>query len=162
MRCAAPHQGAGTPGVGRVRDLRGRSRLLVQARRPRHPPQVRPYPLLLARSPSLGRHRGRADVGCADGASEVVMRCDRCAAAAPVLKTLRWRDRNGCPFVLCDPCWLPISSAVWIVPGPVVCFGRCSGCGEWVSVRALEDLKPGGAGRGDAPGGTCTLCGQEV
>jgi hypothetical protein len=29
------------------------------------------------------------------------------------------------------------------------------------SMREMVDVKPGAAGRGAAPGGTCTLCSQE-
>ena len=84
------------------------------------------------------------------------MRCDRCGATAPVLKTVRWRDHNGGPFILCDSCWLPISAAVWIVPGQVAAFGRCRHCSGWFGVRELTGLKPGG--RRDAWIGTCRRC----
>ena len=59
--------------------------------------------------------------------------------------------------------WLPLSDRLWIVPGPVACFGRCRGCGEWFSVRDLSDRKPGG-GHGTMIG-TCPACdngGEEV
>jgi len=85
--------------------------------------------------------------------------CARCGAAAAVLKTARWRDRNGGPFALCDPCWRPIAGAVWIVPGPVICFGTCRRCGEWASVRDLLGAKPGG--KWSAPTGTCVTCYKE-
>lgn len=87
------------------------------------------------------------------------MRCDRCGAEAPVLKTCRWRNGNGVPFALCDPCWLPISGAVWVVRGPVTCFGQCRRCSEWFSVRELEDRT--GGGRWDSLSGVCENCAKE-
>ena len=86
------------------------------------------------------------------------MACDRCGAAA--LKTVWWRDRNGGVFTLCDACHAPIAGAVWIIPGPIVCFGICHQCGEWVSIRDLRDAKPGG--RRSAPAGTCVTYELEV
>ncbi len=83
------------------------------------------------------------------------MRCCKCGAEAPALKTCRRREGEGYG-VLCDACWLPLVDRLWIVPGTVACFGRCSGCGEWFSVRDLRDAKPGG-GHG-AMIGTCSGC----
>jgi hypothetical protein len=45
-----------------------------------------------------------------------------------------------------------------IVPGPVCVHGKCLSCGEWMNPRELVDVKPGAAGKGDAPGGTCIGC----
>ena len=84
------------------------------------------------------------------------MTCDRCGVVAAALKTAKWRDRNGGPFALCNPCWHPIRDAVWILPGPVPCFGTCRSCGEWASVRALADRT--GGGKWDAPSGLCQTC----
>lgn len=57
---------------------------------------------------------------------------------------------------MCDGCWHPISHLVWVVLGPVACFGKCVSCGEWESARKLVGLKPGG--RRDAWIGTCGRC----
>jgi hypothetical protein len=84
--------------------------------------------------------------------------CDGCGVVAEALKSVILRDdrsREGC---LCDTCWYPVRDRVWIIPGPTVCFGRCSTCSQWVSVNDLVDLKQGAAGRGDAPGGSCVDC----
>jgi hypothetical protein len=86
------------------------------------------------------------------------MRCDRCGAVAPALKTCRWRSGVGRPFALCDPCYAPLAAAVWIVPGPVPCFGACRACGSWVSVRELGEAS--GGGRRGAPSGICGGCGS--
>ena len=59
-------------------------------------------------------------------------------------------------FALCDGCWLPISGAVWIVAGPVPCFGNCRTCREWVSVRDLSERT--GGGRWDSITGVCADC----
>ncbi|MDP8953294.1 MAG: hypothetical protein M3N18_13880 [Actinomycetota bacterium] len=83
------------------------------------------------------------------------MRCCKCGAEAPALKTCRRRDGDG-RGVLCDPCWLPLRDRVWVIPGPHVCFGKCSGCGEWFSLRELPDRRPGG--KWSAPTGTCVDC----
>jgi hypothetical protein len=88
--------------------------------------------------------------------------CDGCGLQAAALKSVVLRADRSHEGCLCDACWYPVRDRVWIVPGPVPAHGRCSGCGEWVSVNDLEDLRQGAAGRGDAPGGTCSLCGQEV
>ena len=61
-------------------------------------------------------------------------------------------------FALCDECHAPIAGVVWIVAGPVAVFGKCGSCGGWFSLRELTELRPGGAGRGDAPGGICVNC----
>jgi len=84
------------------------------------------------------------------------VRCDGCGAEAPVLKTCRCRDDAERAGVLCDPCWDPLRDRVWIIPGPVACFGTCSRCGEWVSVNDLRDATPGG--RRSAPSGLCRMC----
>ncbi len=83
------------------------------------------------------------------------MVCEGCGLAAPTLKTVRWRTGER-RFSLCDNCWGSISCSVWIVPGPVVCFGMCK-CGEWASVRDLSDVRQGG-GRWGSPGGLCPDC----
>ncbi|MBA2344985.1 MAG: hypothetical protein H0V83_07875 [Rubrobacter sp.] len=59
---------------------------------------------------------------------------------------------------MCEDCFGEVVDEVFIVPGPVACWGRCSGCLEWFSVRDLVDVKAGAGGRGDAPGGTCRAC----
>jgi hypothetical protein len=84
------------------------------------------------------------------------MRCDRCRVEAPALKTCRWRSRPGPTFALCDPCYGPLAAAVWIVPGPVPCFGACRGCGSWFSVRELAERT--GGGKQGAPSGICPDC----
>ncbi len=84
------------------------------------------------------------------------MRCEKCGAAAPVLKTCRLRAGPGPAFALCDPCYAPLAEAVWIVPGPLVCFGTCRSCGSWFSVRELSEVS--GGGRRDAPSGVCERC----
>jgi hypothetical protein len=48
------------------------------------------------------------------------------------------------PFTLCGECWLPISSSVWIVPGPVACFGRCQRCRSREPARNLVGTRLGG------------------
>ncbi len=83
------------------------------------------------------------------------MRCEGCGYEAPALKTVRWRGGERC-FVLCDPCWLLISGAVWVVPGPVRCYGKCRSCGSWFALAELSDLTPGG--KWDAPSGLCPGC----
>ena len=86
------------------------------------------------------------------------MKCDGCGVTAPALKFVVCRDDRDRRGTLCDPCWLPLADRLWIVPGPRVVWGRCLRCGEWVSLRELRDAKPGGAGKGDAPSGTCSEC----
>jgi hypothetical protein len=46
--------------------------------------------------------------------------------------------------------------AVWVVPGPVACFGSCTRCGSWHSVRDLAERA--GGGKQGAPSGICTRC----
>ena len=86
------------------------------------------------------------------------MVCARCGAAAPALKTCRWRKRaeGGRTFALCDGCHAPIAGAVWIVPGPVICFGTCRRCAEWFPVGVLSERAVGG--KWDAPSGLCRTC----
>ncbi len=84
------------------------------------------------------------------------MRCVRCGLSAPVLKTCRRRDGGEQTFALCDSCYGPLAHVVWIVPGLLPCFGTCTRCGEWASVRNLVDAKPGG--RRSAPTGICGCC----
>ncbi len=96
-------------------------------------------PLIDVRTPSLG----------------ILMCCDNCGAEALALKTCRFR-MGEIGFVLCDACWEPLRDTVWIVPGPVACFGTCALCGEWVSARDLRD--PAMGGRRDAWRGTCRGC----
>ena len=73
------------------------------------------------------------------------MRCPLCGARIDGwCKTVR--DREG------------DRSGLVIVPGPVVVWGKCLLCGSWENPRELVDVKPGAAGRGDAPGGTCGSC----
>ncbi len=85
--------------------------------------------------------------------------CDGCGLEAAALKTVRPRARpfrSGASFVRCDPCWRPVAGRVWVVPGRVICFGGCRGCGEWFSVRDLAERR--GGGRHDAPTGICPGC----
>ncbi len=84
------------------------------------------------------------------------MICDGCGASAPALKTVICRDDADRRGVLCDPCHAPLAHRLWVVPGPVACFGRCLVCGEWESARDLADRKLGG-GHG-AWLGTCRSC----
>ena len=84
------------------------------------------------------------------------MRCDGCGVEALVLKSVVCRADREHRGVLCDPCWEPLRNRLWIVPGPVACFGRCGSCSEWFRVGELTDLKPGG-GHG-AWVGTCGEC----
>ena len=85
------------------------------------------------------------------------MICEGCGASAPALKSVRWRNgESRRKLSLCDGCWLPISGSVWVVRGPVPCFGKCRLCGEWVSVNVLRDVA--GGGRWDSPTGICPGC----
>jgi hypothetical protein len=84
------------------------------------------------------------------------VRCDQCGTAASVLKACRWRPRGERTFALCDSCWHPIRDSLWIVPGPVACFGKCRSCGSWFALQELFDLAPGG--KWDAPSGLCPGC----
>lgn len=84
------------------------------------------------------------------------MRCDGCGIEADALKTCRCRaDREG-RGVLCTGCWEPLRELVWIIAGPIACFGTCRTCEEWVSINDLRDAVPGG--RRSAPSGTCPRC----
>lgn len=78
-----------------------------------------------------------------------------CGFSSPALKTVRERG-GGWTWFSCDRCYEPIREEVWIVPGPVSCFGTCSRCGEWESVNDLKDARPGG--RRSAPTGVCLPC----
>lgn len=71
------------------------------------------------------------------------------------MKTLRHRSGEASCFV-CDDCYPALARWVWVVPGLVPCFGTCSECGEWASVRDLVNARPGG--RKSAPTGTCPTC----
>lgn len=86
------------------------------------------------------------------------MKCRGCGVEAAALKTVRCRDDAERIGVLCNDCYIPLAGRLWIVPGGYVVWGRCLRCLEWVSLRELRDAKPGGAGRGDAPAGTCVGC----
>jgi hypothetical protein len=83
--------------------------------------------------------------------------CPLCAARID-----RWsktvRDGEGKTFPVCDACWEADRSGLVIVPGPIVVWGKCLSCGEWKNPRDLVDVKPGAAGKGVAPGGTCRMC----
>jgi len=74
------------------------------------------------------------------------------------MKTVYWPEEGdeAEEWPLCERCYEVVSEEVLIVPGPVACFGRCRGCGDWFSVRELSDRKPGG-GHG-AWVGTCVDC----
>jgi hypothetical protein len=86
--------------------------------------------------------------------------CRFCGLGDQWIKTCR--TLTGDIVRCCNECYEALRRVLVIVPGPIVVWGKCSSCSEWKNPRELEDLKPGAAGRGDAPGGTCTLCGQEV
>ncbi len=86
------------------------------------------------------------------------MKCEGCGAEAPALKTVRWKTGER-RFALCDPCWEPVSGSVWVVPGPVPCFGLCRGCSRWFRVSELAELVPAG-GKWSAPGGLCGGCAE--
>ncbi len=81
--------------------------------------------------------------------------CALCGYEATVLKTVRPRA-GGEAHACCDPCWEPLRNRLWIVPGPVACFGRCGSCSEWFRVGELIDRNLGG-GHG-AWIGTCVDC----
>jgi hypothetical protein len=87
------------------------------------------------------------------------MRCVRCGAEVPALKTCRWRSGNGSSFALCDACHAPISGVLWVIPGPGTVFARCTHCGGWYSLRDMAAYGPGGAR--DAYAGTCTMCAEK-
>lgn len=89
------------------------------------------------------------------------MSCALCSGGDQWIKTVTVRYGEGETFPVCDPCYLVYPAELVIVPGPVVVWARCLSCGEWRNPREFAELRPGAAGRGDAPGGTCTLCGQE-
>ncbi len=84
------------------------------------------------------------------------MRCCKCGASAPALKSVVCRDARNRRGVLCDPCWEPLADRLWILPGLVAAWGRCRECGEWFGVGELSDRKPGG-GHG-AMIGACVDC----
>jgi len=77
------------------------------------------------------------------------------------MKTVVWPEEGdeAEEWPLCEGCYEEVAEEVLIVPGPVSCWGTCSRCGEWVSVRDLVDARPGG--RRDAPSGTCRMCAKE-
>ena len=83
------------------------------------------------------------------------MVCEGCGYSAAALKTCRWRT-GARHFTLCDPCWEPLVSSVWIVAGHLPAHGKCRGCSGWFSLRELEDLRPGG--KWDALSGLCSRC----
>jgi hypothetical protein len=83
--------------------------------------------------------------------------CEGCGASAPVLKTVRWRTGGERRFVLCGTCHPDVAGGVWIVPGPVPCFGFCPGCSNWFPVGELSELRSGGW-KWDAPSGLCRAC----
>jgi hypothetical protein len=85
--------------------------------------------------------------------------CRFCGGGDQWSKTVR--DGEGDTFPICNPCYKHRRPELVIVPGPIVVWGKCLSCGEWVNPRELEDLKPGAAGKGDAPGGTCVDCAKE-
>jgi hypothetical protein len=84
--------------------------------------------------------------------------CAFCGGGDAWIKTVR--DGEGKSFPICDPCYLAHRAELVVVPGPVVVWGKCLSCGEWMNPRKLEDVKPGAAGKGDAPGGICNGCGR--
>ncbi len=85
------------------------------------------------------------------------MRCEGCGVEALAFKTVRWRKGVARrKFALCDGCYYGLAASVWIVRGPRPVWGQCRGCGEWFSVRELEDRV--GGGRWDSPSGICPSC----
>ncbi len=89
------------------------------------------------------------------------MICSECGVVLPAMKTVYWRDDEYVEeYALCDSCYEEVASEVWVVPGVVPCFGRCSGCGEWFSVRELSELRMAGW-KWDAPSGLCPSCAKE-
>ena len=86
------------------------------------------------------------------------MRCEGCGFDAPALKTVRWR-RGRRRFVLCDGCWGPISSALWVVAGDFTVTSKCERCQRFVSPRELVESRPGGHGKRDLVStGVCRAC----
>jgi hypothetical protein len=83
--------------------------------------------------------------------------CFACAGGDAWIKTCR--TLSGEVVRCCDPCYEVLRSVLTIVPGEFVCWARCSSCGDWRNPREFSELKPGAAGRGDAPGGICGDCG---
>ena len=102
--------------------------------------------------------RGAAPAhGGVPGVRDRAVRCEGCGAEAPALKTLRWKHSSSQRgFSLCDPCYSGVAGEVWIVRGPVPCWGQCRSCSEWFSVNELEDRV--GGGRWDSPTGVCPGC----
>lgn len=85
------------------------------------------------------------------------MRCSECGTEALIMKTVYWEeDRDGREYAMCDPCYAGLAERVWIVPGPVPCFGKCRLCTLWFGVRDLSELT--GGGKWDAPSGVCEEC----
>src|SRR3712207_6188145 len=96
---------------------------------------------MVARS-TAGGSRSTRTTPIAGGAAARARRevlCHSCGAEAVTLKTCRYRTGGEQTFVLCDRCYAPIAGAVWIVPGPVACFGTCRSCGSWHSLRDLGE-----------------------
>jgi hypothetical protein len=87
------------------------------------------------------------------------VRCEGCGAEAPVLKTVKWRGGER-HFALCDPCWEPIASGLWVVPGRVPAHGYCPSCSGWFPVGELSELRPAGY-KWDAPSGLCQNCAKD-
>ena len=83
------------------------------------------------------------------------MKCSRCGHQSLAMKTLRPRS-GGVSFLLCDPCWEPLATSVWIVAGHLPAHGKCRECLGWFSLRELEYMQPGG--KWDAPSGICSGC----
>ena len=86
------------------------------------------------------------------------MRCSECGASAAVMKTVVWREDgdDAEEWALCQECYAEVAGEVMIVPGVVTAWGTCERCGEWLSVRDLEDARLGGK-RG-AWTGVCRAC----
>ncbi len=84
------------------------------------------------------------------------MVCDKCGTVEVALKSVICRDDRERRGVLCSACFSPLADRLWIVPGPFVVFGKCSGCADWFSLRELADRKPGG--KWSAPSGVCAGC----
>ena len=86
------------------------------------------------------------------------MKCSECGLEAPAMPTVYWLEEGeeAEEWPLCEGCYREVASEVMIVPGVVTAWGTCERCGEWLSVRELQDARLGGK-RG-AWTGVCRAC----
>ena len=84
------------------------------------------------------------------------MKCESCGVEG-WLKTCRWRTGER-KFVLCDSCYGPLASSLWIVRGEVIVAARCESCGTYLHPTEMAELRPGGGGKRDVIGGVCAAC----